>query len=68
MLVILALWSVAFCFTSAFICGLNFSMDWQPLIVAGSQCLSPVPITTVYVISDVVLDLGLLIMPIPLVR
>lgn len=66
MLIILALWSVAFGLAFVFICGINFSQNWQPVLVAGVQC--PLPIIIAYVISDAILDLSLLIMPIPLVR
>lgn len=66
MLVTLALWSVAFCFAFAFICGLNFSINWQPVIVAGLGCQANLLLVTIaYAISDVILDLCLLFMPIP---
>ena len=68
MLALLALWSVAFCLAFAFVCGLDFSKNWQPVIVAGLECPMYIPMTIAYVISDVTLDLCLLLMPIPSVR
>lgn len=67
MLLIPALWSTALCLAFGFICGINFSRHWIPVMVAGLQRPNPMPMTIVYVISDAILDLILLILPIPLV-
>ena len=65
MLVLLAMWSVSFCFAFGFACGLNFKLKWRPVTIAGWACPNPELIVVAYVISDAILDLGLLIMPLP---
>ncbi|CAD6579535.1 MAG: hypothetical protein ASARMPREDX12_009284 [Alectoria sarmentosa] len=67
MLVVLMLWSVAFCLAFGFTCGLDFIENWTPVIVAGIKCPNHEPLLNTYVVSDAVLDLGLLIMPVPLI-
>lgn len=67
MLFVLVLWGVAFSLAFGFICGLDFSENWTPVNISGDQCPNPIPLLDAYVISDAILDLGLLIMPVPLI-
>lgn len=61
------LWSAAFCLAFGFTCGLAFIEKWTPVIIAGIKCPYHEPLQNTYVVSDAILDLGLLIMPVSLV-
>lgn len=68
LLVIIALWSVGFLMAQIVGCGKEVELHWAPLeMVMASGCDVSTP-EIAMVISDVILDVLILILPLPAVR
>lgn len=62
-----ALWSLSFFVSFFFVCGVPLSHEWAPLILWGKVCHS-LPWEEAFAISDFMIDLGIFVMPLPMVR
>lgn len=60
-------WTIAFCFTFLLICHRKFDAYWTTLVDEKKYCLDTVMIHNVYGVTDVVLDLIVILLPIPMV-
>lgn len=67
MIAIVACWTIAFFFGFIFDCQLDFVANWGSLAETGRVCGFGFLPTIIYTILDAVLDLVILIMPLPLV-
>ena len=58
---------VAFTVTIAAACGTHFEANWASLLTLKEECVDTFRMLLAYSVSDVIVDLCLLIVPIPLV-
>lgn len=61
------LWMVAFVVTIAAACGTHVEANWGSFLMLEQQCVDTFRVLLVYAISDVIVDLAILLIPIPLV-
>ncbi|KAK2589608.1 hypothetical protein QQS21_012717 [Conoideocrella luteorostrata] len=67
MIGVIVAWTIAFFFETVFQCGSNWPMNWAPIFVFLAECTASLDVLTVFGVSDVVTDLIILAMPIPLI-
>ncbi|KAI1737123.1 hypothetical protein F4680DRAFT_451216 [Xylaria scruposa] len=67
MIFIVTAWTVAFFFETVFQCGTNWSLNWAPIFVFLTQCTASLDVLTVYGVTDILTDLIIIAMPIPLI-
>ena len=67
MLFIVISWSIAFFFAIVFICGNDFSAYWTSTIVEKAHCVNTNMLHNAFAISDVVTDVMIIILPLPMV-
>ncbi|KAH7324810.1 hypothetical protein B0I35DRAFT_476023 [Stachybotrys elegans] len=67
MIAIVACWMVAFFFETVFQCGTNWPLNWAPIYVFLAECTASLDVLTVFGVTDVVTDLIIIAMPIPLI-
>ncbi|KAI0907487.1 hypothetical protein F4823DRAFT_602886 [Ustulina deusta] len=60
-------WTLAFFFTTVFQCGTRWSMNWSPIGIFLSQCIESLNVLTVFSATDILSDLIIICMPIPLI-
>ena len=65
---IVVLWSLAFPITIAAACRTHFAANWKSLLILEEDCIDIFRLLLTYTITDVVVDLGILLVPIPMVR
>lgn len=65
---ITAAWTVAFEFAAIFDCKTDFSANWGSIAELKASCDDSFSELVAYSISDVIIDIFILILPIPLVR
>ena len=65
---IVILWILAFTITIAAACGTHFAANWASLLTLKEECVDTFRMLLAYSISDVIVDLVIIVMPIPLVR
>ena len=68
MIGIIIAWSTAFFFATVFQCGLDWSLNWAPIAVFLTQCSNTLDMLTVFTATDIITDLLIIAMPIPMVR
>ena len=64
---VIVLWMVAFFVTIAAACGKHFEANWGSLAALKQECVDTFRVLLTYTITDVAVDLVLIVMPIPLV-
>ena len=67
LIVILAAWSLAFFFATIFQCAPHEDYNWAPLTVFLTDCSNTFDMVTVFAASDILTDLIIIIIPIPIV-
>ncbi|KAI0872895.1 hypothetical protein GGS24DRAFT_518089 [Hypoxylon argillaceum] len=67
MIFIVVAWTVAFFFETVFQCGTNWSLNWAPIFVFLTRCTASLNVLTVYGVTDILTDLIIIAMPIPLI-
>ncbi|KAK5635985.1 hypothetical protein RRF57_011698 [Xylaria bambusicola] len=67
MIAIIAAWTVAFFFETVFQCGTRWSLNWAPIFVFLTMCTASLDVLTVFGVTDILTDLIILVMPIPLI-
>ncbi|KAI0434598.1 hypothetical protein F5Y09DRAFT_295946 [Xylaria sp. FL1042] len=60
-------WTFAFFFTTLFQCGTRWSMNWSPIGVFLSQCIESLNVLTVFAATDILSDLIIISIPLPLI-
>ncbi|KAL9095622.1 MAG: hypothetical protein Q9165_002054 [Trypethelium subeluteriae] len=65
---IIILWAVTFTITIAAACGTHLNANWKSLLVLKEECVDTFRILLAYSVTDAVVDLTLVIIPIPLRR
>ena len=68
MVAIVGAWITAFFFTTLLECGTKFEYLWSTLSNHLSHCIDNMTYQTTYATSDIVTDILILAMPIPIVR
>ena len=61
------LWILAFTITIAAACGTHFAANWASLLTLKEECVDTFRMLLAYSISDVIVDLFIIALPIPLV-
>ena len=64
---VIILWAVAFFVTIAAACGKHFEANWASLLVLKEECVDTFRMLLTYTITDVAVDLVIIVIPIPLV-
>ena len=67
-IVIVIVWTVAFYFAFAFVCGKHFSAYWGNVLVSGKYCPHGLQINEGLLVSDFITDVAVLCVPLPMVR
>jgi len=67
MLFVIVSWTIAFFFALVFICGTDFSAYWTSTIVEKANCVDTSMLHNAFVISDVVTDVIIIVLPLPMV-
>ncbi|KAI0915157.1 hypothetical protein F4823DRAFT_630267 [Ustulina deusta] len=67
MIAVVAAWTVAFFFETVFQCGTNWTLNWAPIFVFLTKCTASLDVLTVFGVTDVLTDLIIIAMPIPLI-
>lgn len=65
---IIVVWTVAFYFAYAFVCGTHFWAYWGNILVSSKYCSHVLQISEGLLISDLVTDVIVLCAPLPIVR
>ncbi|KAI0860534.1 hypothetical protein F4860DRAFT_197455 [Xylaria cubensis] len=60
-------WSIAFFFITVFQCGLRWDLNWAPVGVQLTECVSLIGLLTAYSTLDLVTDFVILCIPIPVI-
>ncbi|KAF2963518.1 hypothetical protein GQX73_g10049 [Xylaria multiplex] len=60
-------WTLAFFFTTVFQCGTRWSMNWAPIGIFLTQCIESLDVLTVFAATDIISDLIIICMPVPLI-
>ena len=68
MLVLLALWTTAFFFSLLFLCRDHWSALWGSQMGFVTYCVNTLQHTLAFALSDMIMDVLVIIMPIPMVR
>lgn len=68
MVVLIILWTVAFFFGFLFACRGNFAAWWISLKTFRTRCIAIKPFENGFALSDFIMDLIILLMPVPMVR
>ncbi|KAI1810426.1 hypothetical protein GGS20DRAFT_186211 [Poronia punctata] len=66
MIGVIIAWTVAFFFATVFQCGTEWSKNWAPIFVFLTQCTNTLNMLTVFTVTDIVTDLIIILMPLPL--
>lgn len=64
---VIILWIVAFFVTIATACGKHFEANWASLGVLKQECVDTFRMLLTYTVTDVAVDLVVIVIPIPLV-
>ena len=67
MLAIITAWTIAFFFAILFICGTDFSAYWTSTKVEAANCTETSMLHNAFAISDVVIDVIIIVLPLPMV-
>jgi hypothetical protein len=60
-------WTLAFFFTTLFQCGTRWSLNWAPIGVFLTECIESLDVLTVFSATDILSDLIIIAMPVPLI-
>lgn len=67
MLGLIVAWTISFFFSIIFICGTNFSAYWISTEVEARECVKTSALHQGLAVSDFVMDVLIILMPIPMV-
>ena len=67
MIVLVILWSTAFFFATVFQCGVDWKLNWAPITLFLTQCSNTLNMLTVFTATDIITDVLIIAMPIPMV-
>ncbi|KAL2037574.1 hypothetical protein N7G274_009687 [Stereocaulon virgatum] len=67
MIGIIAAWSTAFFFATVFQCGTAWTLNWAPIGLFLTQCSNTLNMLTVFTATDIITDLLIIAMPIPMI-
>lgn len=67
-IIIVIAWGVAFIFAIMFWCGSHMSAWWTDIEELNKYCGSALEVETAWAISDFILDVVVIVMPMPMVR
>ncbi|KAI0165181.1 hypothetical protein GGR52DRAFT_585169 [Hypoxylon sp. FL1284] len=60
-------WTVGFLLTTIFQCGSRWNLNWAPIATFLSQCIESLDVLTVFSATDIVTDLVIMGMPVPII-
>ena len=60
-------WSVIFFLATVFQCGTNWSLNWAPITLFLTECSNTLNMLTVFTATDIITDVIIIAMPIPMV-
>lgn len=60
-------WSTAFFFATVFQCGLDWSLNWAPIGIFLTQCSNTLNMLTVFTATDIITDILIIAMPMPMI-
>ncbi len=64
---IIIAWSLTFFIATVFQCGVNWSLNWAPITLFLTECSNTLDMLTVFTATDIITDLLIIAMPIPMV-
>ena len=64
---IIIAWSTTFFLATVFQCGINWSLNWAPITLFLTECSNTLDMLTVFTATDIITDLLIIAMPIPMV-
>lgn len=67
MMIIVALWMLAFFGATIFQCGTNWQLNWAPIGVFLTQCSNTLDMLTVFTATDLLTDFVIMLMPTPII-
>ncbi|GAP83924.1 putative plasma membrane protein Pth11-like protein [Rosellinia necatrix] len=67
MITLTVLWTLAFALTTVFQCGLRWELNWSHIGVFLTQCIESLDVLTVFATTDILSDLIIIAMPVPLI-
>ncbi|CAJ2512980.1 Uu.00g010990.m01.CDS01 [Anthostomella pinea] len=67
MIPITVAWTLAFLFTTIFQCGTRWTMNWAPIGIFLTQCIESLNVLTVFSVTDILSDLIIIAMPVPVI-
>ena len=67
-IVVTVVWTIAFFFGNMFACGIHITAAWSTVHDANSYCRRTLEFSNALVVSDLVTDIIILFMPLPVVR
>ena len=67
-IVVTVVWTITFFFGNMFACGIHVSAVWSSAHDAKLYCLTQFKLSNALVVSDLVTDIIILFMPLPVVR
>lgn len=67
MIGIVTAWSVAFFFATVFQCGVDWNLNWAPIEIFLTPCSNTLDMLSVFTATDILTDLMIIAMPIPMV-
>ena len=67
MIGVIIAWSMTFFLATVFQCGVNWSLNWAPIGMFLTQCSNTLNMLTVFTATDIITDLIIIFMPVPMV-
>ncbi|KAI6784069.1 plasma membrane protein Pth11-like protein [Emericellopsis cladophorae] len=67
LMVLMVLWSIAFCFGTIFECGTDFGVIWGPTMAMVEKCVDTMLMIYAFCISDFITDAIIILIPVPLI-
>ncbi|KAI1826339.1 hypothetical protein F4861DRAFT_537181 [Xylaria intraflava] len=67
LVIIVSAWSIAFLFITVFQCGLRWELNWAPIAIQLTECVSVLSLLTAYATLDLATDFAILAIPIPII-
>ncbi|PQE28267.1 plasma membrane Pth11 protein [Rutstroemia sp. NJR-2017a WRK4] len=64
---LILLWTLSFFFSLVFICGVNFSAYWASTVIEKEYCTDTSLLHNAFAVSDVLTDVGVLSLPVPMI-
>ncbi|KAL8721382.1 MAG: hypothetical protein Q9225_001929 [Loekoesia sp. 1 TL-2023] len=67
MIAVVSAWSLTFFLATVFQCGVKWNLNWAPITAFLTQCSNTLNMLTVFTTTDIITDLLIIAMPIPMI-